>query len=137
MNEKINHPLKPPLGLTPRGIIEERRLFDIIRAIHRYTEACYPIPIDWIEEYNSLIKSRKDATIKHGFDNLTMGTLNELVGIMNEKYNDVSERVRLPNSAAPAPVDLKTQILVPGGCNSTQTGLIRKNKPRPADQKGK
>ena len=45
---------KPPLGLTPKWIIDEHRMQDIHEAIMRYKEAHKEIPSEWIEEYISL-----------------------------------------------------------------------------------
>ena len=49
---------KPPLGIMPRAIWIETRLESIEDAINRiFNEACtYPIPMEWIEEYNELIE---------------------------------------------------------------------------------
>lgn len=51
---------KPPIGIMPRYILEERRLFDIIAAVERYIDDKQPIPIEWIEEYNDLIARVKE-----------------------------------------------------------------------------
>lgn len=51
--------IKPPLGLTPREIWVAQRVQDIREAIQRYTEANMPIPQDWIEEYNDLVKGER------------------------------------------------------------------------------
>lgn len=45
---------KPPLGLKPRYIHEAERLCDIKAAIARYMDAGYPIPAEWVKEYNEL-----------------------------------------------------------------------------------
>lgn len=50
MNEK-----KPPLGLVPKYIHEEKRLHAIREAIIRYVQEGYVIPLEWVEEYNELI----------------------------------------------------------------------------------
>ena len=50
---------KPPLRLTPRYIAERIRLNEVESAITRYIEADYPIPAEWIEEYNELVKRAK------------------------------------------------------------------------------
>jgi hypothetical protein len=47
---------RPPLGLTPKYIRNSQRIEEIHKAIVRYTESHYIIPIEWIEEYNELIK---------------------------------------------------------------------------------
>jgi hypothetical protein len=45
---------KPPLGLTPKWIIDEHRMQDIHEAIMRYNQAHKEIPSEWIQEYISL-----------------------------------------------------------------------------------
>jgi hypothetical protein len=51
---------KPPLGLRPRFIVDELRLNEITQAINRRLETNnYIIPIEWVEEYNDLIKRIK------------------------------------------------------------------------------
>lgn len=46
---------KPPLGLTPRYIVDERRAQEIREAIIRYLEAGKPVSPEWLAEYNALI----------------------------------------------------------------------------------
>ena len=45
---------KPPLGLTPRWLLDEEREIEIYAAIDRYNEAGYPIPIEWIQELTEI-----------------------------------------------------------------------------------
>ena len=53
---------KPPLGLRPRWICDDERASDIRVAIGRYLEyGCKPIPIEWIEEYNEIIKRSQEG----------------------------------------------------------------------------
>lgn len=51
---------KPPLGLVPKRFSSKQskveRFNEISEAISRYTEAKLEINIEWIEEYNQLIK---------------------------------------------------------------------------------
>lgn len=47
---------KPPLGLIPKFIHKERRFIEVCGAISRYYEAGLVIPIEWVEEYNELVK---------------------------------------------------------------------------------
>jgi len=54
-----SHVPKPPVGLKPKWLHDEQRLDEIKAAISRYTEKGEPIPQEWIEEYNSLIKTDK------------------------------------------------------------------------------
>lgn len=37
---------KPPIGITPRWLLDEEREIEIRRAITRYTDAGYPVPIE-------------------------------------------------------------------------------------------
>ena len=53
---------KPPLGIMPKFIWNEKRLSELILAIQRYLNVEMPIPIDWIEEYNNLINERNKRT---------------------------------------------------------------------------
>lgn len=46
---------RPPIGIMPRYIWEEKRLSELISAINRYVDNCMPVPMEWIEEYNELI----------------------------------------------------------------------------------
>ena len=50
---------KPPLGLRPKRFSDIERLNEIRSAISRYYDAELPIPIEWIEEYNQLLKQNK------------------------------------------------------------------------------
>ena len=47
---------KPPIGITPRWLLDEEREIEIQRAITRYTDAGYPIPIEWYEELNEIVE---------------------------------------------------------------------------------
>jgi len=46
---------KPPLGLLPKRLVQEKRFLDVCDAICRYYNADMKIPVEWIEEYNELI----------------------------------------------------------------------------------
>jgi hypothetical protein len=46
----------PPLGIMPHKFWVERRVIDIVAAATRYRDAGFPIPKEWQEEYNDLIK---------------------------------------------------------------------------------
>ena len=50
---------KPPLGLTPRWLIEEQRTIAILEAMHRYTVAGLPIPEEWTDELNYLATEKR------------------------------------------------------------------------------
>jgi hypothetical protein len=47
---------QPPIGIMPRYIWDEIRLRELAAAISRYAAAYRPVPAEWIEEYNELIK---------------------------------------------------------------------------------
>lgn len=49
---------KPPLGLTPKYLWDEKRLNELQRVIADYYNANLQINVDWIEEYNELIIKR-------------------------------------------------------------------------------
>lgn len=46
---------KPPIGLMPKYLHDEKRFIDVCAAICRYYDEGCQIPIEWIEEYNELI----------------------------------------------------------------------------------
>ncbi len=46
---------KPPVGLRPKWIMQEKRLIEIQEAMRRYIEANMIIPAEWTEEYNELV----------------------------------------------------------------------------------
>jgi hypothetical protein len=48
---------KPPIGIMPKYIWESKRRNELGDAINRYLEAALPVPSEWIEEYNELIKN--------------------------------------------------------------------------------
>ena len=47
---------KPPIGITPRWLLDEERAIEIEQAITRYNEVDYPIPVEWIQELNEVYK---------------------------------------------------------------------------------
>lgn len=47
---------KPPIGITPLWLHKEQRLEELRRAIRDYCNANKPIPVEWVTEYNDLIK---------------------------------------------------------------------------------
>jgi hypothetical protein len=51
---------KPPLGLKPKRIHDEQRLYEVQSAIARRYDAEWSIPIEWVEEYNQLISMLKE-----------------------------------------------------------------------------
>ena len=56
--------VKPPLGITPREILDEERLIEITGGIQRYIEADVTIPISWMEELNEITARMKQRSIK-------------------------------------------------------------------------
>ena len=55
---------KPPIGLMPKYLWDDQRLFDVCAAITRYYQACLEIPIDWVEEYNSFMRIKNTKKYK-------------------------------------------------------------------------
>lgn len=51
---------RPPSGITPRFLWDEKRRDDIRGAIIRYLDADKPIPPEWVEEYNELRRSDEE-----------------------------------------------------------------------------
>ena len=41
---------KPPLGIVPRNVFEENRLFDLVDAIKRYRLQGHVVPVEWFAE---------------------------------------------------------------------------------------
>lgn len=54
-NGALGGVIKPPIGLTPKYIRDEQRMEEIREAVVRYGESGMEIPIEWIEEYESLL----------------------------------------------------------------------------------
>jgi len=55
--------IKPPLGLKPRFIHDTERKKSIVDAILRYIESNQDIPIEWMEEYIELCKTKKNNLV--------------------------------------------------------------------------
>lgn len=51
-----NYKLWKPIGLKPKYIVYEERIKEICDAIHRYTNSFMEIPVEWIYEYNDIIR---------------------------------------------------------------------------------
>ena len=47
---------KPPLGLIPRWVAEATRHTEVHAALSRYLAANYPLPQEWVDEYNERTK---------------------------------------------------------------------------------
>lgn len=54
---------KPPLGLVPKSLWQEQRLYDIEQAIKRYMGTLYPIPREWLDERDELIDLIRDRNV--------------------------------------------------------------------------
>ena len=54
VNDEPPKSIKPPLGLLPKHIWEEQRVWDIAEAMERYRLAGKEIPQEWITEDNKL-----------------------------------------------------------------------------------
>lgn len=54
---------KPPIGLLPKKIFDNFRLVDIHDAVNRYFFDKKEIPIEWIEEYNELVKKVRKENV--------------------------------------------------------------------------
>jgi hypothetical protein len=52
-------PEKPPIGVTPRFVHDRQRLQEIKNAVSAYMETGFPIPVEWIKEYNELSQTMK------------------------------------------------------------------------------
>lgn len=52
--EKEQQKKRPPIGLYPRFLHDEKRLDDVTQAILRYIDAHKVVPAEWWEEYNEL-----------------------------------------------------------------------------------
>ena len=48
--------IKPPLGVEPRNIWLSNRYHNLARAIQEYAEADREINLDWVYEYNQLLR---------------------------------------------------------------------------------
>lgn len=62
---------KPPIGLAPRHIAnivdlttESDRFIEVYEAIKRYHDEALPINIEWVEEYNELVKNINEKYMK-------------------------------------------------------------------------
>ncbi len=41
---------KPPLGVMPRWFHDRNRLFDLMHAVHRYSQVGKAVPEEWVVE---------------------------------------------------------------------------------------
>lgn len=56
--------VKPPLGITPREVIDKERLKEITAGIQRYIEAGENIPVAWMEELCEITNRMKQKSLK-------------------------------------------------------------------------
>lgn len=56
--------VKPPLGITPRRILDAERLKEIIAGIQRFIEAGEDVPVSWIEELCEITNRMKQKSLK-------------------------------------------------------------------------
>ena len=59
--EKLTRDNRPPLGVTPKFVLEERRFNELKEAIERFTAANWPIPNEIISEYNDMASRLQQA----------------------------------------------------------------------------
>lgn len=52
---------KPPIGIIPKKIWIEQRINEIRRAVNEYINAGMRVNVEWIEEYNQLLKELKEV----------------------------------------------------------------------------
>ncbi len=50
---------KPPLGIMPKWLWQERRFNELCGAITRAYNASWEIHIEWVEEYNELVREMR------------------------------------------------------------------------------
>lgn len=56
--------VKPPLGITPRKVIDAERLKEIAAGIERFIEAGENIPVAWMEELCEITNRMKQKSLK-------------------------------------------------------------------------
>ena len=56
--------VKPPLGLMPEEIHNQRRALDISKAMKRYSDANYTMPKQWIDELEYCLENSYFKDIK-------------------------------------------------------------------------
>lgn len=57
---------KPPLGLIPKRYWNLKRHQEVLIAIYRYLEEDYPIPLEWINEYNEFSENESKINKQEG-----------------------------------------------------------------------
>ena len=48
--------VKPPLGIIPAKLFYETRIEELKQAMRRRVDADMSVPLEWVEEYNELIR---------------------------------------------------------------------------------
>jgi hypothetical protein len=67
---------RPPIGIMPKKIWNLQRMNNLKDAIKRYCEASREVPIEWIEEYNSLVEEVNQMSVNIGNKNVIVGKEN-------------------------------------------------------------
>ena len=49
---------RPPLGVMPKSIWDRKRIASLKEGIKNYLDADKDIPVDWVTEYNDLVKGK-------------------------------------------------------------------------------
>ena len=53
----------PPVGVKPRWLMDELRFDELVQAFGRRFKRCYPLPIEWVEEYNEICERLKSEVV--------------------------------------------------------------------------
>lgn len=61
---------RPPIGVKPRYLVMEERFQELKQAIQQYSERGHIIPLEWVDEYNELIKSISSEQFKYHYTNM-------------------------------------------------------------------
>ncbi|CAI3674294.1 hypothetical protein CNEO4_620037 [Clostridium neonatale] len=77
LNESGFSVKRPPLGITPRFILDEERREEIIDAMNRYLYKNKRIPSEWLEELNE-IQDRLSKK-ENNFGSCNFGFINKCV----------------------------------------------------------
>lgn len=55
-----NEAIKPPIGVVPRYLNDEKRMRELCIAISKYASNWLVVNPEWVEEYNDLVRSLKE-----------------------------------------------------------------------------
>lgn len=89
---------KPPLGLLPKHIWEEQRIWDIAAAIERYKEAGKEIPQEWINENYDLRKIPKpkiDTVVEDNPNKEYVPTDKEMILIKERRITELEKELKV------------------------------------------